>query len=310
MRHSALAAISACFLLSCSAIASFDGLAGDGSDGGTSTDASVPTGSADGSSATDARVGTDANGNAETGGGTNDAGSSTDARPDGDAANTTDGTVYDAKVGFCANNPGHTFCDDFDEVPLATNWFVNVGNGSLALVKLAFISPPNGVVGFSPAPDAGVDTLNDVDHVLSAGAATSTLSAEAAFKVEGATNGCDFIAFSWDTGQTAYATCYVDLSFDVADNVIVESSCNGGTAPIYYQTTQLGAVRPNGSRFSLSADLANAKLTGATGTATASVPLPSGLVVKAQWTLGVGVLYNAQGGTCTVHVDDVFADTK
>jgi hypothetical protein len=305
MRLRVFAAISACTVLSCSALASFDGLAGDGSDAGSDTDSSVVT-SSDGSMATDSSVSTDANVNADTSV-KSDANSGTDAGGPTDAGNVVDGTTYDATMGFCAKNPGHTFCDDFDEVPLATYWTTELGNGTVNLDTIAFISPPYGVVAFSPAPDAGVDTLNDVAHNLTT---TSTLSAEAAIKVEGATNGCDFIAFSWDTNQAAYKTCYVDLSFAVGGGVIVESDCNGGTSPDYYQMTSLVATRPSGSRFALKADLANATLTGTSGATTASVSLPPGLTMKGTWTLGVGVLYNAQSGTCKVHVDDVFADSK
>jgi hypothetical protein len=305
MRLRALAAISACTVFSCSAIASFDGLAGDGADGGPSVDGSTAV-TTDGSTHADATTAPDANVAMDTGA-KSDANGGTDGGGSTDGGNAVDGTTFDAgPTGFCAKHPGHTFCDDFDEVGLA-NWTPFTGNGTVGLDTVAFISPPNGVVGFSPAPDAGVDTLNDVAHNLTT---ASLLSAEAAFKVEGATNGCDFIAFSFYPNQATYKTCYVDLSFDISGGVIVESDCNGGTMPDFYQTTSLAAARPNGNRYSLTADLVNATLTGATGASSASVPLPSGLTMKGIWTLGVGVLYNAQSGTCTVHVDDVFADSK
>jgi hypothetical protein len=306
MRLRALAAISTSFVVSCSALASFDGLAGDSasSDGGPG-----PGASADGTTGADSATRGDANTSPDSNTG-NDAGAGGEASSDagrdsgGDAAMTTDGTT---PLGFCAKNPSHTFCDDFDEVPLATNWTKEVHNGSVALDTISFTSPPYGVVAASPTPDAGTDTVNDIVHNLNSG---TTISAEAAFKVEGSTQGCDFIAISFDTGQTPYTNCYLDLSYDSINGVIVEAECGGGTMPMFYQMTSLVASRPNSSRFSLTVDLGAATVTGVNGATTESVPLPSALAIKGPWALGVGVLYNALDGTCTVHVDDVTVDTK
>jgi hypothetical protein len=95
-------------------------------------------------------------------GGTDDA--NADANADGasalDGSSGGDVVARDATPDgpWCANQPPHTFCSDFDEVPLGVDWPTIETGSSLTVGSSAWTSPPNAL--FLDHPGTGSFVAN------------------------------------------------------------------------------------------------------------------------------------------------------
>ena len=84
----------------------------------------------------------------------------------GDAANAIDGAPFDAgaEAGFCAANPGHALCDDFDDDAWRAPW--NLADivtppGSIGLDPSGFVSAPSSLLVANAPMDAAASAYLD-----------------------------------------------------------------------------------------------------------------------------------------------------
>jgi hypothetical protein len=223
-------------------------------------------------------------------------------------AGTDAPVVIDAAVDapFCATHPGHTFCDDFDSVPLATNWVFSTNASKVTLDPTIFESAPNSAKATSPDPPDGSSGFDDIEHDFPSG---TQITIASNIKMTGTSTSCDFIFIEFHTQSAgAYNYCYFDISY-FGGGAGLEVECTEGTAGEYYMTKPVSAGQPNWDRFSLSIDIATLVVSGSiNGGTPVTVTMPSSLTDK-DLNVGVGVPYNGQG-ECIVNADNVTVDVN